>query len=801
MKNLPRALIALILAILTATVIPVQVFAGSTDEKYISQVQIGVGKNSAEAEKALEGYEILKDDSGNYVDLNKNAGTTNIGGKGNRVVYMGFKRTADSKEAITDLAVMNMKGGYSVEDYEALMESQMKEQIIPFVESFLVAVKEYRDNYNSSYSSNKHRANYIHDALNKLTDDDCGGAGLGDLLLNETKYEMGDAAYNQLSDNEKKQHADILTIIAQSNGNATLMLENLLTRAADTNGNNWTDRFVDISYDDLLDQTGLAPSKAVKQLAKEYDDSAMLILQVWDAFRDELLNADTAKERLEKTDAEEIDKSTEVINNFELGNSDSEYLRDYAEATVNTENETELLTNRINDICNKEYLESIEYEDGTLYDFFTQEKETIEEDITVLYPLVAALSDGQKAGLEFVTLSTLVSIAGTKGSDYSDDLIDKLETVSIYEGVERAVYEKGGVALTSEAFRDKAKLLEASQSSSDFPFSWWTILSAGTALACAAAFFTSLGIRIYSNKQIPGLKAAIASSDARITAFNNNSRKFIADAVKKLDAKNTESTYTWAQYHKDCDQIRLDKEALEKTIQQENEATNESISRLSSRSSVCGKLAIGFGIAMIIIIGITIYFTYQDMLNRYKVAYTPIPKFMIDEKDLIGHNARGEKIVLKNQAAYYRAVLCNRANSAEYYKAVGIVADLNGDVGKQWLALYTESNENNNPILASSLKAVLNSTEIPAGYTTGIHMFGTDTAENLNNPLYVWNSSAPKVFVYFKTEDTSTSTAASNFSAGNLVLSGVIGMAAGIIVVMIGSKAVKRKKEEKTISA
>ena len=41
-------------------------------------------------------------------------------------------------------------------------------------------------------------------ALNKLIDDDTG-KGLGDLLLNETKYEMGLKAYNKLSDAQKEK--------------------------------------------------------------------------------------------------------------------------------------------------------------------------------------------------------------------------------------------------------------------------------------------------------------------------------------------------------------------------------------------------------------------------------------------------------------------------------------------------------------------------------------------------------------------------------------------------------------------
>ena len=76
---------------------------------------------------------------------------------------------------------------------------------------------------------------------------------------------MGDSAYNALPAAEKK-HADIITIIAQANGKATLMLENLLSRAADTAENSWLDRFITADYDDLLDETGLAAGALISVL-------------------------------------------------------------------------------------------------------------------------------------------------------------------------------------------------------------------------------------------------------------------------------------------------------------------------------------------------------------------------------------------------------------------------------------------------------------------------------------------------------------------------------------------------------
>ena len=204
-----RSICAIIAAAMSAVMImlpPMQVMAAETNPvtatEYISEVRIGVGKTMEEAEQSLQGYTILKNGDSN-ADLNEKAGG-GMGSQGERVVLLGYKTTTDRSDAVTDLAVMNMKGGYDVKESEALMEKQMKEQIIPFVESFKAAIEEYRENYDSDIEANKQRAQYIHDALNKFIDDDTG-KGLGDLLLKETKYEMGDKAYNKLSDKEKKE--------------------------------------------------------------------------------------------------------------------------------------------------------------------------------------------------------------------------------------------------------------------------------------------------------------------------------------------------------------------------------------------------------------------------------------------------------------------------------------------------------------------------------------------------------------------------------------------------------------------
>ena len=775
-----RSICAFVAAALSAVMImlpPMQVMAAETEPvtatEYISEVRIGVGKTMEEAEKSLEGYTILKNGDNN-ADLNEKAGG-GMGSQGERVVLLGYKTTTDKSEAVTDLALMNMKGGYSVSDYEALMEKQMKEQIIPFVENFQAAIDEYRENYNSDIEANKQRAKYIHDILDKFIDDDTG-KGLGELLLNETKFEMGDAAYNKLSDAEKKNHADILTILAQSNGKATLMMENLLTRAADTEEDTWLDRFAGTTYQDIIDSSDMLPTEAKDEIAKLYDDDTKKIIGLWDEFSEDLNGYDEAVKIVEAFDESKykaaFDEMAKMDENTSAEDADR-IMNEYAEQQVKMNDA--MYKSRLIAVHDK--LEETEYGDGTMLDFFSRDADEVED--TEIYPLVASLSDGQRSGLDFVSLQELIVIALTTDEGYADASLDNLEKTSIYAGVDRGIYEKGGVALTSEAERKKKAAMQTEDDKTFF--SPWTI--AGMAVT-AVSFAAFTGSAVSWARNASKLKAVNAEINLDLIelemAYRSNSgNRKIAWGVNDVYANNPELKTQFELY--------------------------------SSKTSLAKSLSIGFGVAMIVLAGVTTYLTYRDMQAYYKVDFTPIPKYMVDAKDITAYNAKGEMEVIKNQSAYYKAVECNRTSGDEKYKNIGKFADMNGDVGKQWLALYAVKNEAMAPILADSLLAVVGNTDLPSGYTTGIHMFGSDSAFNLNDSKYVWNANASKVFVYFNVDDkpasTSTGTNAdtttdnasvtgSVFTTGSLFLSGGIGLLLGAGIVALVFIAMKPKKKE-----
>ena len=175
---------------------------------------------------------------------------------------------------------------------------------------------------------------------------------------------------------------------------------------------------------------------------------------------------------------------------------------------------------------------------------------------------------------------------------------------------------------------------------------------------------------------------------------------------------------------------------------------------------------------------LTIWTTLSDYDAYYNVTFTPIPKFMVDEVDITAFNRKGEKIVINNQTAYYRIVTCNRKEGSsdrekEIYEVLKDRSDLNGDIGKQWVALYSVKYRNSSPILADSLK--FSADKLPDGYDTGIHAFGEKTPMNINKKTYLYAENPPARYVCFKkadetieelTADKNAATAGQNADAG-----------------------------------
>ncbi|MBR3296525.1 MAG: hypothetical protein IKI65_01650, partial [Firmicutes bacterium] len=241
--------------------------------------------------------------------------------------------------------------------------------------------------------------------------------------------------------------------------------------------------------------------------------------------------------------------------------------------------------------------------------------------------------------------------------------------------------------------------------------------------------------------------------------------------------------------------LKLDDVDEAKDLSKQLDQSNLKAADVGDRWGIARKA--GTVITALLAIG-SIALTVYDIYRYYNVNYTPIPKYIVDEADITYTDADGNRLVTRNDTAYYRAVLTNRPESHDQYKFLNNYADLNGDAGKEWLALYCAQQDGGEPILADSFQVVTGSTSMPEGYTKGIHMFGSAAAANLTDSRYSYNDDLNGIYVYYKTEAAAPPAETASVFSGNAIAlvgagSAVIGGALGALAVVLTDK--KRKKE------
>ncbi len=810
MKRIVTIITSVMLCVTMLILVPAQIAARAaenTKKTYVSEVKIGMGETSEEASKELlaEGYTILKDDKGDYADLNKGAGTKNAlkAGPNQKIVYFGYKTTENASEAITDLAVMNMYGDYTFIDYQLIMQAQAETQIKPFINRFLATLTEYRDNLKKPKNSiNYIRADYYRSMLNKLTDDDTGGKPLGDLLLNKTKYEMGDDAYNQLSAEEKKNHCDIVTLLMQGNGQAVQLLETTLAKAADSADNTWLDRFLKTSLNDLTEEVkkenpNLTPTDINAELDKRYNDDAKKILDKWGTFNEVLLNYDNAV-----SNAEEV-LQDEKKDQKEIAVSDNPTAEETKEALDQKfEAQSTMLKGGLaaEDIVVHEYLGSVEFEDASLLDFFEKDSSEFNDEDTIreLYPIVEALSGGQIAGLDFLSIKDMILMAITDENGYKAVKIDNVPAASIFQGTNREIYDVGGFAVTkgttAEAF--DLDLLATMMVLGALE----NVLTIGAIVTGTAAYCSAIELERFKSSQVftrlHELEGAISNAQSRAQSVRILSR---SESFNLID----DSIIS------EKDSLIIEDNAAEASLRNYKNSPEyqQAARQLASKSRISDLLMGGLSVIGAIMEGITLYTTITELIAEYKVTFAPVPKYMMHEVEIEIINEKGEKESMGKMPVMYKTVPCNRPKgdndfAKNNYKILKNCNDLNGDVGKQWLSLYSIKNAYGKPILADSLKMQSGDT-LPDGYSTGIHRFGQVPAFNLTSKYYCYNDPNKGTYVYYKHDTTpvqnvadavgKSAVAGSVFSGSMIALGAVIGLvvgcgAAAIIMLVTGKK-------------
>ena len=739
-----KAVLSVFLSVTVCLLTCTSAFAASSNKTYVKETVLSYGKTEDEAKKWLKdnGYEVL--------DHNLNEGADDIFSK-KRAVYLGYKTTNNADEAITDMRLMNMNGGYSVQDYQILLDEQ-KASIGAFIDSFIVAVNEYRANYEKG----QERAKAAHDMLNVFSDDDTQQK-MGDLLLNKIKEEYTEDEYNALSDEVKGKTVDMTTVLMQGNADIVLSIEQIIAIATDSGEDLWIDRYsAAATYDDMLDELmeseNLTVNEAEKKLAVEYDESARSLVSKFEAYKD-YLDAYTNEDLTITSTKEELDAYAEAHSDFDSAI--------WFTAGVQYE-----------------LLDVLENDGITLRELiFGDEFDVANTDRYLLYPLIASLSKGQRACLDFLSMYQIVSL-GINGDETYKEVEKSLElekvgdgSTSVYAGIDRTIFGDE-VALTGDAYK-------LQNSSGKSVMSRWDHVTDIT-----RALYIAFGVSL------------VASA---LSAASTHLMDFIAQKLEIAGNNYFDMANTCIQEANGDYGFMDTAEMMSNKYMAKGRASMRGIGTANTIQDIFYYAGIVFACVAIVLAVASIWRTVVDIKKYYDSEFTPIPMHMVDESV----NENDEKVY-----TYYTAVTCNRKDAGMVTEETEILkdfGDLNGDVGRQWVALYTTKDKAAGNPITTDFKVQYENSTIP-GERTPLSIFCENTAQNLTDEKsgYTYSDGKNGIYLFFGTDVNAY--AGSVFSGNRYALVGGAAIVLLALSFFAGTKAGKKgsgrkNKEGGTVTA
>ena len=347
--------------------------AAETDKApYIGEVRLAVDDDANSAKQILEsdGYEVIDQ------DLNEKAGSW-WNKQGDQAVYMGIKRTDDESKAIKDMKTMNMCGKYSYSDLSNWVKEN-RETAKEKCEPLRIVIKEFKENINNGDRIAKDSL----EALNHIKETD-SGKGVGDYILDCDEEGM-------------------VKVLVEGNGDLVASILELLYKGCESKKDTWLERLSVTTKKSITKEyakelygkeivIGSEKAEVEKRMQADYDKTAKKILEKWDTIRDLLVKNDVETE-FTKEEQELIDEDKILEFYFETMDTSSKV-------------EKSVLT---------EALSKIPYNGKSLLQFFSLDKKVFEKDITRLYPMAAALTEGQSRMVEYTSLSDFVQTALTR---------------------------------------------------------------------------------------------------------------------------------------------------------------------------------------------------------------------------------------------------------------------------------------------------------------------------------------------------------------------------------------------------
>ena len=637
--------------------------SAAKNEEFISEVALIYEDSVDAAKKAIEGTDWKLWEQ----DLNANADYMIDDG-----VYLIYKTSTDVEDAITDLRVMDMYGGYSTSNYEKQLEAS-RVQYIEMTKELRKAATEFKALYEAGDAMAKlayRQMNYYKDV--KTTNGTETGMLMGDFFLN-------------MPEDDK-----IVQVMLEGNSIVVSNLLSLLTIGlSGTSEGTFANK--------------VAAFYAIKDTltAEEYHEDAAVVAEWLESVSAKINRYDALVEKYSLDDGNMTEEEYQFVK--EIG----------AVAVIT---------------------EGIKLGDTSLADLLRTGKWTL----TDIYPIVAALSDGQMA-LAKMGAFEIVLKHSTPSSSIEDlyNLIEEVEAkmiekdgsikpIDVYIGVDRSIF-KGSFAMTNSAERQQALTGET-----------WDI---GSAAADSTNFYIASGVLAFLDVVAWGGFAISNATSATGIEFYKIGEMISMIWNPGTGFKEVTPYWTW------------------------------------NATGVWLYTAIGLALIAAGLSGISTWYNY------YNPDYTEIPNTMIDvrETDL------GDKYVKYTAAKVYEDGKLSEKN-----------ADFNAYEGKEWNALYYTKDATAGNCLLPNFVFKDNDSTIARRHQ-GISMFGETEAFNLNS--HVYSSNAKGAYVTVRYSNTKKAAADVPAVVGSMFATGALyafttlaGAGAGVGGTLLLQKA-KKKKE------
>ena len=371
----------LVFAMMCTVILPVS--AARPTAEFLSELHMAQASTADEAKRMLTeaGYKVIDK------NLNPNGGDA---------VYLGYKTSTNVEDAITDISVMNMNGGYSITDYDVILEESLREYK-DMIQYFRTAANEFAENYKAGTKEAKlayRQLNYYYVEQNK------------------EKVYMGDYMLNFPSTDD--EFADVLF---KGNWHILGNIRTLLAMGVGDSESTLADRISAITNDESV------------YLKEEHYNNAKTLYQTYVGVDQDLKEIEaTVAEIKAETNLSEEQKETLIV----------------AEQAIAAKY-----------IAFELALESLPYKNSTYGEYLEANPEIT--DYSVFYPIIEAMTPGQRALVPFgQSISLIIYDAIAKADEDIEAELQEVENeftpISVYLGTDLSIFD-GSFAVTTDALR------------------------------------------------------------------------------------------------------------------------------------------------------------------------------------------------------------------------------------------------------------------------------------------------------------------------------------------------------------